>query len=80
MPNRSQVIRLPAVFTAISVGGEHSCAIDADGNVECWGSDDSGQVSGHPTSSGFFAISVGAKHSCAIDADGNVECLGFGRV
>ena len=35
-----------------------------------------GQVSGHPTSSGFFAISVGAKHSCAIDADGNVECWG----
>lgn len=32
--------------TALASGGDHVCAVEADGSVWCWGSDSRGQVSG----------------------------------
>ena len=60
----------------VSAGPNHACSLNSAGEISCQGVDDSGQVSSHPTSSGFTAISVGGEHSCAIDADGNVKCWG----
>ena len=64
------------VFTALSLGVHHSCAIDGAGAISCWGNDDNGQVSDVP--SGTFAqISSGGEHSCALDLAGAITCWGY---
>ena len=66
----------------LSSGGDHNCAIKADGGIVCWGSDSHSQSS--PTSSPqgvdadtrFLSISAGAFRSCGIKADNTVACWG----
>jgi alpha-tubulin suppressor-like RCC1 family protein len=74
----------------ISAGG-HACAILADGNVKCWGSNGNGQigdgttaqrntpigVSGITSANPAVAISAGEIHTCAMFADGTVKCWGL---
>ena len=67
---------LEALPAAISVGPNHACSLNQNGEISCQGVDDSAQVSGYPTSGGFTAISVGAKHTCAIDENSGVNCWG----
>ena len=74
---------------AVSVGGQHACAILSDGAVGCWGSNASGQlglstdlVSGSaeaglvPSLSNVRGISAGANHTCVVRGDGTVRCWG----
>lgn len=73
--------------TQLALGGEHACALVADG-VKCWGSNNSGQLGngGNQTSvtpvdvAGMSveiaAVSVGRRHSCALTAAGAVHCWG----
>jgi len=60
----------------VSAGSNHACALDSNGEIACQGVNESNQVSGRPTSSGYIALSVGGNHSCAIDSSGIVECWG----
>ena len=60
----------------VTAGPHHACSLNSVGEISCQGVDDSGQVSGHPTTNGFVAISVGTGHSCAIDENGYIECWG----
>ena len=76
MPSPTPTPSTDSSGVVVSAGSNHACSLDSVGEISCQGVDDSGQVSGHPTSSGFTAISVSGEHSCAIDADGNVECWG----
>ena len=66
-----------AVFTAISTGGNHSCAIRTSGTLECWGEDRNGQAT--PPGGNYTAISAGGDHSCAIRTSGTLECWGENR-
>jgi Regulator of chromosome condensation (RCC1) repeat/Putative Ig domain len=59
----------------VSAGGAHTCAIDADGELACWGDDSSGQVSEAPGGQ-FLSLSAGGAHTCAIAADGTLACWG----
>ena len=82
-PELEPEIPLEALPAAISVGPNHACSLNQNGEISCLGVDDSAQVSGYPTSGGFTAISVGAMHSCAIDENGGVDCWGsdeYGQV
>ena len=76
-------------WTAISVGGEHSCGVRDDGTLWCWGrgshsrlglGDESDRKS--PTQVGHDAdwesISSGAFHTCGVREDGTLWCWGRG--
>ena len=77
------------VAKAISVGGDHTCALLTDGTVRCWGWSTAGQlgakasgiVSTEPIAacgiSNAVAISAGASHSCALLSGGTVQCWGL---
>jgi alpha-tubulin suppressor-like RCC1 family protein len=73
--------------TAISAGDYGSCALIADGTVECWGSGDNGELgNGHTGNSDVpvkvsglstaIAITTGFAHSCALLKSGSVKCWG----
>ena len=81
-------------LTAISAGGNHTCAI-ADGKAYCWGWNDYGQLGNNTTNDStapvavyttrplagktITAISAGQGHSCAV-ADGNAYCWGSNNI
>ncbi|MXW60397.1 MAG: hypothetical protein F4003_01265 [Acidimicrobiaceae bacterium] len=68
-------------FTAIDVGGQHSCGIRADGAIACWGNNEYGQAD---APEGLFkAVSAGTSRSCGIRTDNTAACWGissFGRL
>jgi alpha-tubulin suppressor-like RCC1 family protein len=77
---------------AIAAGGNHSCALLADGTARCWGTNDRGQLgdgadegeeydSGTPVAvvglTDAVAITAGGyAHSCALKTDGTARCWG----
>jgi alpha-tubulin suppressor-like RCC1 family protein len=79
--------------TAISAGGQHTCAI-ADGRAYCWGKNGRGQLGNNSTkdslvpvavsTSGVLrkkrvtAIDAGYKHTCVV-ADGRAYCWGWNK-
>lgn len=66
------------VWTSVSAGSGHTCAIGSVGSLKCWGYDSDGQVSG-PTGAGgtFTRVAAGAFHTCAITTAGALKCWGY---
>ena len=67
---------------ALSAGMQHSCAINAQDRLQCWGLNDIHQ-SDPPSDVAFKVITAGNHHSCGIRAaDGGISCWGsnsFGK-
>ncbi|AKL72967.1 Regulator of chromosome condensation (RCC1) repeat [Actinobacteria bacterium IMCC26256] len=73
---------------AISVGGEHGCAVLPDGSVRCWGSNTYGQlgngtkvasVGAAVVASGItnaVDVAAGMNHTCALLSDQTIKCWG----
>ncbi|MDO8704147.1 MAG: Ig-like domain-containing protein [Sulfuricaulis sp.] len=73
---------------AVSAGGEHSCAVLADGTVRCWGSNAQVQLGiGYATSYSSTPVAVGGintaasvttgiSYTCSVLRDGTVRCWG----
>jgi len=78
----------PAIFTSISAGFRHTCALAAGGTALCWGSNDFGQLgagvlgglSNTPVQVAgglsFQSISAGGDHTCGITTGGAAFCWG----
>ena len=76
-------------FTALALGGEHACGLDATRDAYCWGWNVSGEVTGSDSpvgtpikvarihgKFGFDAIVAGDYHTCGRTTPGLVYCWG----
>ncbi|UCD23096.1 MAG: hypothetical protein JSW51_08495, partial [Gemmatimonadota bacterium] len=84
----------PRLFRAVAVGSGHTCGINADGQLLCWGRNQDGQlgdgtydsrvfpmpVAGNLT---FTSVSAYASNTCGVTDDGTAYCWGsnyFGQL
>ena len=59
---------------SVSAGYHHTCGLTTPSNVECWGSNLTGESS--PPSGTFSTVSAGGAHTCGVKTSGSVECWG----
>ena len=64
----------------IAAGYHHTCAVQQDNQIRCWGRNDEGQTS-VPNGLGIPAsLSAGYAHTCTVAVDGTPRCWGAGDV
>jgi alpha-tubulin suppressor-like RCC1 family protein len=63
------------VFTKVSAGDMHSCAIRDTGELACWGWNGQGMAT-PPVMGRFVDVSTGLNHSCAVREDDVILCFG----
>lgn len=61
-------------FAALSMRGDHGCALARSGELACWGPDRFGEV--EPPAGIFKAVALGDAHGCAIRDDDTLACWG----
>ncbi|HEY6784343.1 MAG TPA: Ig-like domain-containing protein, partial [Gemmatimonadales bacterium] len=82
-----QVVVRHLRVASLAAGFLHTCAIDADSTVACWGYDSFGALPGAGTTSvpgpffigtplKFKAIGAGLSHTCALAVDSTAYCWG----
>ena len=65
------------VFTQISVGKHHACALRENGAIACWGRDLTNEgILDAPAATGFRQISAGLNFTCALRQDATIVCWG----
>jgi len=89
VPLPQQVIDLAGPAVSVSCGSDDTCAVLADGRVECWGNNFTGQLG---TGDGVFSyaapvlidvgfpvdsIASGFFHRCALSTTGDLKCWGY---
>ena len=78
-------------FVSVSSSSESTCALNTEGKVYCWGSNDHGrlgdgttedrltpvQVKGLLTGKIVVALATGSSHVCALDSENKIYCWGY---
>lgn len=59
----------------VSVGKRHTCAIDLEDRIDCWGSNGLFDLLAAPEGE-YTAVSVGDDYACAVKDDGRIPCWG----
>ena len=66
-------------FIEVRYGSDHACALNADGSIACWGSNEHGKAT--PPEGEFKTVSSGEHGSCGIlREDSAVVCWGIFKV
>ena len=58
----------------MALGGQHSCVVDIDLIVTCWGRNEHGQAD--PPDETFIALAAGDTHTCGLRPDRTITCWG----
>ncbi|MFH2006852.1 MAG: hypothetical protein ABI333_09740 [bacterium] len=77
-------------WTVVAPGGNHTCGLQTDGRLWCWGANSEGQLGdgtlvggSNPRPVGLVLeavqVTAGAHHSCTVLMDGSVWCWGANR-
>lgn len=78
---------LPSPIRSLAVGPAHSCAVDANHEVYCWGSNrdeamwaDSTTMFSLPVPMGYTGtlLGLGSEYTCVVDLAGHLDCFGRG--
>jgi alpha-tubulin suppressor-like RCC1 family protein len=75
---------LSATYVAVAAGQRHTCALSAQGALECWGAAGipgvdrtmHGPLMVPGLERGVTAVSAGLLHTCAVLEDGSLRCWG----
>jgi alpha-tubulin suppressor-like RCC1 family protein len=84
-------VEVPGVefeFITSSIADDHTCALDLDSALWCWGENDAGQIGIGPETADVLVptlvsneawadVTCGDKHTCAIREDGTMWCWGL---
>ena len=83
------VTGLSSGVAAIAVGDYHACALMKSGDMQCWGSNENGQLGNGTTTdsatplsvslTGAIQITANGEHTCALINDGTAKCWGLDR-
>ena len=65
----------PGLEGIVSASWTHTCGLQPDGSVSCWGNDMAGMSDSQPGP--FVQAGTGEFHSCGLKPDGSVECWGL---
>lgn len=75
--DRGQVTDAPSgEFRTVATLENTVCAVDIDGDLQCWGRPTSGIIEDVPREGGFIDVAVGWHAACALDEAGFVHCWG----
>lgn len=78
----------PPPFASVAAGWAHTCGVDREGSVRCWGGDIEGKHLGTPAAEDvrwgaldvraprFSGVSAGWVHTCGLEESGRIECWG----
>ncbi len=62
--------------TPIAAGDRHSCALEPDGDAQCWGDNTFGQAPPGGVTGPFTQVTAGGSHTCALRPNGDAQCWG----
>ncbi len=84
--SQADSVRTPVRFSTIASGNAHTCAVDTNGGLYCWGNFPPGYMSARLDSAryrpvalargiSFTSVSTDGKHVCGVTAEGHIVCI-----
>ena len=73
-PNGQTAPAASAVSGVIAAGWEHTCALQTDSTIACWGNNSQGQRDAPPGA--HTAIAASGNHTCALRTNQTITCWG----